>query len=653
MKLQEIQSQTIRDTDPNMFVANDQSGASEGEDSDDEQGPITFHFYEDPELNQVVGDFMKTFTKHRMKRSQGKGMWQVVSRLARRLGIATKSYDTTERKVNACLPTPKVSWKVKRLTDDVVKEGHGEKFPEKRFKDKSKFETLSIWTRIPLKELIDFHFAMHKKSSCMVNGQVDYKKVRLSFTYDGIPYAKSSSDTLNVMGVQFDGCRQVYIPHIRVAKKHEAKDIHKFLDPFIKECLALGVKVKFFLADAPMRAFIKCIKGHAGKHSCEICEAMGEVIMRKVCYPPSQMHQRRRSHERWLEFVHDLETQQEEGNATATNVKGITGRSPLLTLPEFDIIRNCPPDPFHRDWLGIVRSGLWRHTVGLNKGGVMNRRGQRICDKISEVYRKINLPSEFSHRSRPIDYANFKGHEWKSMTISCIFEICDIVEDEHEHQTAHVWLLFVYLVMIYNGPTWAREALGNDHLKFLHELLYDEFAEEFGPAACTFNWHGFSHMPEIAEYGRPEELSTEPYESAYGRVKHAFHPGTRNVGLQIARNMLLRCIDHVEGVHCAKTLRIKERKNEVRNDDSIVIDDKYNYYSVIATSGDLVFAREMKKKSWKSRHDPTLDMDLVGIYKYKKLTEQVTTLKRKDIRGKGVMTQKKILIPFYWDMLFS
>ncbi len=653
MKLQEIQTQSTPDNERETLLANDPSTVVEGEDSDDEQGPITFHFYDDPDLNQVVGDFMKAFTKHRMKRSQGKGMWAVVSRLARKLGIETKSYDTTERKVNSCLPTPKVSWKVKRLSDDVVKEGHGEKFPEKRFKDKAKYETLSIWTRIALKDLIDFHLSMHKHSNWLVHGKVDYSKVRLSFTYDGIPYAKSSSDTLNVMGIQFKECRQVYIPHIRFAKKHESKDITKFLDPFIDECIALGVKVDFFLADAPMRAFIKCIKGHAGRHSCENCEAEGEVIARKVCYPPSQMNKRCRTHQRWIDFVQDLESQQEEPTSSTTNVKGITGRTPLLRLPEFDIIKQCPPDPFHRDWLGIVRSSLWRHTVGLNKGGVMNKRGQRICRRISDVYRKINLPSEFSHRSRPIDYANFKGHEWKSMTISCLWEICDVVKDEHEQQTAHVWLLFVYLVMIYNGPTWARKSLGDNQLRFLHDVLYEEFAEEFGQSACTFNWHGFSHMPAIAEYGRPEELSTEPYESAYGRVKYAYHPGTRNVGLQIARNMLLRCIDHVEGVHCKKTLRIKERSGEVRNDDSIVIDDTFNYYSVIATSGDLVFGREMKKKTWKCPHDRNLDMDLIGIYKFKKLSDQVTTLKRDMIKGKGVLTERKLLIPFYWDMLYS
>ncbi len=653
MQFQEINQRPIDDQPSNAFLQFLDNGQDEDSDSDSEEcsRPITYQFYEDPELNQVVGEFMKKFTKHRMNRSQGKGMWSVVKNLCHRLGIPAKSYDTTERKVKECMPTPKVTWKVLRRDNGSFKEGSGESFPEKKFKDRNKFEVRSVWTRVALKDLIDFHYSMHPKSKVLVNGHVDYKKVKLSFTYDGIPYAKSSSDTLNVMGVQFSDCRQVYIPHVRVAKKAEAKDLAKFLNPFVNEVIHLGVKVNYFLADAPMRAFIKCIKGHAGRFSCEVCEAEGQVIQRKVCYPPSQRHGRRRNHKRWIELVEDLEAQSEEGNPG--NVKGLTGRSPLLRIPEFDMIKKAPPDPFHRDWLGIVKSTLWKHTVGLNKTGIMNRRGQRITQELSDIYRDLNLPSEFSRRSRPIDYANYKGQEWKSLTISCFWEICDSVQKEIGQQTAHVWLLYTYLVIIYNGPKWCREALGEDQLVLLHGQLYELFSDEFGPGACTFKWHSFSHMPEICDFGTPQQLSTEPYESAYGRVKTAYRPGTRNIGLQIARTMLLRCVDHVEGIHCTNRLKIRKRTKDIRFDDSIVMDEYFNFYKVVETCGKDIYAKPIKKKNWKCPHDTSLDMSLAGIFIYKGVLDEIVTINRANVMGKGILTARKLLIPFTTDMLFS
>ncbi len=624
------------------------------EDNDDHGDwtmPIDIDFYNDPEINRCVYKFLRAYTTGRMNRRQAVAMWDVLREFSRFDPLELKSFDTLQRKLKATMPQPEVTWKVKRIRDGKVFAGKGKSLPERRFKDKRKFETVLVWTRIPLRDLIRYHAAKHPNARFMVNGRIDYTKVAFTFTYDGIPNGKSSPDNLHVMGLQFQGCKCVYIPHVRIARRKTLKEVEQFLGPFVKEVQQLGCKILRFVADSPMRALLKCIKGHAGNYSCELCEARGRTVDKRVCYPGSEMHQQRRTHELWLERLDDLESEREHGHVVS--IKGITGASPLLRVPGFDIVRDAPSDPLHRDWLGIVKSTLWKHSVGLSKAGNMSSKGRRICEEISEVYRQVRLPKEFSHRARVIDYANFKGHEWKSLVISCFPTICDVVAVEHGEPHAHIWLLYVFLVLLYNGPAWVFHDIGIDELKEMHETLYDEFEHEFGPAACTFNWHNFHHMPTLRMNARTTDMSTEVYESSYGRVQMSYHPGTRNIGKQIANNMLLRTLVHVEGQHCENKLHVEPSKEHVNVDDSIVIDDQFNFYKVIEVHGQQVTVKRFVTKRWQCDHDSTLPFHKVGVFVNDGLEDVEVVIDRAIVQGKGIVTKDNLLIAFYKDFLYS
>ncbi len=620
--------------------------------------PFVLHFHEDEDLDIFIREFISDYTRGRMNRSQGRRMWQLffrnVNRFVKHRCIPQMSFETFERRVQECVPQPTVHWKVQRLDNGEIIRGHGASYPEKKFEDKSIFETMCVWTRMKLKDLIRFHAALHPQADFIVDGCLDFRRVELNFTYDGIPHSKSSSDNLTVMGLRFEGCKQVYIPNVRVAKRHEPKDVSAFMDQFIDECIELGVKVNFFLADAPMRSFIKCLKGHAGRHSCEYCLAPGQCVHKRIAYPANMRDKEERTHEKWLEHVESLEELRQQ-NPSENNVRGVTGRSPLLRLPGFDIVKNAPSDPLHRDWLGIMKSTLWRHTVGMSKQGGASATGRRITQEVSDVYRNIRLPSEFSHRARPIDYANFKGHEWKSLAVTAFPTIVEVVETEIDHQTAHVWLLFVFLIFVYNGPDWIRQRLGKDYLKAIHSQMYEEFEESFGQEACSFNWHNFWHMPDIRDTGSSPQHSTEPYESAYGLVQVSFQPGTRNVGLQIVRNMLLRVVDHKAGSACHKNLLIESEKPDKRatkRENSIVIDRNMNYYKVVQIEGNELAVRKMLTERWECPIDMNLPLAMVGVKKFKGLHDKQSLLLRDNVKGKGVLLQG-LLIPLYWDLLFA
>ncbi len=613
--------------------------------------PILFHIlYDDPANNAFAIEFVRDNQIGDVSRRHTVRMWKLFLKYHCR-GTPI-SYDTVERRVFENLPKIRVSWKVQNLQTNKFFTGTGISFPEKSFGDRDVYETLMVWARADLRDLIRLHAGMHMNLCDFVHeGIIHYEEVGLTLTFDGIPLSNTSPDTLNVMALMVRGCRRVYIAAARVAKRREAKNPNDFLDTFVEQANELGVTVDYFVADAPMRAFLKCIKGHAGRHSCETCEARGVCIARRITYPACMVEQRTRTMQRWIECVADLEEQKAAGNTRITDVKGVTGRSPLLSLKDFDIVRKAPTDPMHRDWLGLAKSTLWRPTVGIGKSGAISSRGQRITQRVSQHYRFVRLPSEFTHKSRPIEYPHFKAQEWKSMVVTSFMVICQVVTEEVGHKLAHIWCLFTFLIFLYNSPEWIFNQFQTKDLEDLQQQFYDEFEEELGQAACSYNLHAFYHMPLSRKCARSHNVSTEPFESAYGEVQTSYKAGTRNVALQIVRNMMLKAMNHTPE-YCKHRL-ILLPENQTRSDDSIVLDERLTYYKIKAVNENTVTVQEMLTLPWSCPTDPTLPFALVGVQKFDKYNDVTKQLPISLLKGKGVHLRNGLLVPFYWDLLYS
>ncbi len=616
--------------------------------------PIDLDFFDDPDLNYIAKDFVQEAQRLNMNRTQKVGMWEYTKRHHPELSIEMKSYDTLERRVRSVMPAPKVSWKVRDIATNELSSGAGWAFPEKEYGNRDKCEVQEVWTRLSLRDLIRFHAGLHR-DSCpfVIDGKIDYNLVDVTFTVDGVPYAKSSSDNLHLMALRFKGCRLVYIAQARVAKKGFPKDVNTFLDPFVEECVTLNVNVNYFIADAPMRAFLKRLKGHAGRYSCEVCEARGSCLQRRICYPSDQVSQRLRSRPRWRECLLDLESQRKQGHVD--HVKGIMGASPLLRLPnQFDIVRQCPTDPMHRDWLGLMKSTLWRNTVGISKAGNVSARGQRITQFVNDHYKHVQLPQEYSHRSRAIDYANYKAHEWQSLLVTSFHKIAEIVTTEVGERLAKIWTVFAFFTFLYYGPTWVQESMDESALEDLHEQLYKDFEEEFGELACSYNWHTYHHMPLVRKFGRPSQVSTEPFESAYGHAQTSFASGTRNIGLQICRNMLLRNLSHEpRRDQCSRKLIMNTPNESVRSDDSILIDDNLKFYKIVDLRRDSVTVVRMVTRHWESVLDPTLPFHQVGVCVYDSLDDEEIVRPKTYFQGKGVLLNDGLLVPLHKELLHS
>ncbi len=614
--------------------------------------PVDLRIYEDVDANNFVLDFIHETHIGPYRRQVAKRMWDLFRRHNPQLGFYLQSYDTLERRLQTILPQPVVEWKVQNRDTRKFFSGSGNKFPDKVYGNRDTYEILQVWTRLRVRDVVRLHGGSHEdQCEFVVDRRILYDRVHITITCDGIPNGRGSSqDNLHLISLRFRGCKLVYVVQARVAKRHEPKDAMDFFGSLVKECNDLGVTVDYFIADAPMRAFAKRMKGHAGRYSCETCEARGVCVNRKIVYPGCMVMQRRRTKERWLENVVDLEQQQVGG--FTTQVKGVMGRSPLLDLHSFNIIDQAPTDPLHRDWLGLVKGTLWRHTIGMGKGHV-SARGQRVTNVVSDHYRTVRLPEEFSHRSRAIDYANFKAHEWKSMVMTSFDTLCEVVNRECGEKLCHIWIRFVFLVLVYYGPEWLFHEFEQDYLHDIHEGLYDDFEMEFGQGACSYNWHSFYHMPIVRRLGRMCHVSTEPFESAYGSAQGSYQSGTRNIGLQIVRNMLMRCSGHLPQ-YCKYKLLLEPEKPSLRSDNSIALDRMLNYFKVIAVNGIDVTVKKMMTREWDCPHDSTLPFRSVGVVMFTgQLDDEVLTYPREYFMGKGVLLSSNLLIPFYWDLLYS
>lgn len=122
--------------------------------------------------------------------------------------------------------------------------------------------------------------------------------IDLTFHIDGTPiYKNSKSDfwpiQCDVKGVEM----KAFFVGIYQGKT-KPRTAEQFLRPLLDELHELSetglsvttvngdtkahsIRVDKFILDAPARAFLKCIVGHSGYHSCERCEERGEYLRKE------------------------------------------------------------------------------------------------------------------------------------------------------------------------------------------------------------------------------------------------------------------------------------------------------------------------------------------------------------------------------------
>lgn len=228
-------------------------------------------------------------------------------------------------------------------------------------------------------------FAIHAEK-CPQIMNVNSNSNSLQLSVDGVKECKSSSVSLEVFSSRHLSCRTVY-PHkiVRPLNKYKGIDNKKHFSDFLNDIMKCEKKIEHFIADNLKRAFAREALIHSSNFPCEYCMAKGVSIVvsqtiekenidmqlklideklassendieknnlikvknalkksltflkkKKITWPFSTSNGEPRTSENILEIVNNIQ------NLTKEEKKGIKGRSLLLNIPSFNIVRDSP-----------------------------------------------------------------------------------------------------------------------------------------------------------------------------------------------------------------------------------------------------------------------------------------------------------------------
>lgn len=101
----------------------------------------------------------------------------------------------------------------------------------------------------------------------------------MQLSLDGVSESKSTSISLDVYSMKFDGCKTIYpLRIIRLLKKTRF-DHAQQLNYVINDLHDNGCQIKQFVGDNPKRSNVKQVLGHSSWFPCEYCFSKGTKLV--------------------------------------------------------------------------------------------------------------------------------------------------------------------------------------------------------------------------------------------------------------------------------------------------------------------------------------------------------------------------------------
>lgn len=309
-------------------------------------------------------------------------------------------------------------------------------------------------------------------------------------------------------------------------------NVDEYLEDFVNEVLLLTIegfeycgkhylfKLRSVICDAPARAFMKCISGHTSKKGCERCLVEGTSVERRIVY---------------LTNVGELRTNESFRNEPCGKGKHKIGISPLLRIPDFNIIRSCILDPMHLIFQGVCK----RFLSFLKRGSRNIRLSQTQIQAISDNLNKMSkfTPSEFARRPRSLsDLDRWKATEFRQFVLyTGIVVLRDVVNKE----VFQLFLAFSVAVRILHMTDLQYRS---KYLPFAKQLL-STFVHNSrfvcGDSFVTYNVHSLIHIPDDVEYNKCSlsELSSFPFENHLQHIKRLAKNASRSPIISVVKRI--------------------------------------------------------------------------------------------------------------------
>lgn len=286
------------------------------------------------------------------------------------------------------------------------------------------------------------------------------------------------------------------------------------------ECTIQGEvrKLKLFIllccVDTVARAPVLGKMQFNAHFGCDWCEHPGEWHTGSMRYPVLFETPRKRDKETTINYMMQVESME-----NPTPIYGIKTVSPLINLPQFDIINGFVPDYMHCCLLGVARQIT---SYLINK-----------CDisLIDDLIKRIKVPHVVSRLSRPFSDRNYwKAREWENWIL---YYSVPILASKINSEMLNYWTLFVESLYICL-QTDINDADLNRADEMLHIFVF-KTQQYFGKTAMTYNVHQLLHLVKsVYNWGPLWSHSAFAFESGNHQLLQAIHCA-KGVILQILR----------------------------------------------------------------------------------------------------------------------
>lgn len=294
------------------------------------------------------------------------------------------------------------------------------------------------------------------------------------------------------------------------SKPHTAAE---FLEDFISEARMLitngviisGKKYKFriraLICDSPARSYLKCIKSHGGFSACERCTVHGVTVNGKRVYPELDCPKRtKRSFELEKDKNHHLPGQ----------------LTPLLQLPEFNVIRCVPIDSMHLLFMGVMKWLLEKWNSRSSPFRIKKSK-ERVFKELMASLEKM-VPAEFQRKVfDPEEIARWKATQYRFILLYCGPVIFSHVLSPHQYK--HFLLLSMACRILCDPKHVLTSAdYANDLLRKFVMLT----PSLYGSDSQIMNIHNLIHIADdVKHFQLPlTEISAFWAENYLGKLKH-------------------------------------------------------------------------------------------------------------------------------------
>ncbi|KAM0727557.1 hypothetical protein ACS0PU_005806 [Formica fusca] len=371
------------------------------------------------------------------------------------------------------------------------------------------------------------------------------------------------------------GRNEVFIIAIWCGETKCPSNLDAYLEDFINEALEImngfniedrcyKPKIRNIIADAPARAWLKCVNQHGNKFACERCTIKGVWFGNRMTYP---------SHE-------ESPLRTDESICQQTHKEYHKGVSPLITRLHLKPLTQFPLESFHLLYLGIMKRILSKLYCAKASKYKLPRDVVLEINNFSNFLKSF-FPSDFARRPRRLsDWKYYKGTEFRRLLLYDGFIIFRFMQREVYKN----FLLFACAVRILVDPVLVKDyAVDADKLL---RLFIEHSSKIYGQTFVVYNVHHLMHI--VADrrlHGHLEKFSAFKFESFLGHMKNFLHAPGKTLS-----QIVCRVIEKAAMLHLSYSTK-NELSFEKRHNMGPTLNCRGEQYNKIRTPDKKFFLR--------------------------------------------------------------